>query len=443
MSSDHALEPPPGAPIERYPGDERLGRLWLTREGSGKFPPIHIVEQALATASAEQGIIPSESAEAIQKAGFNIPRILELGGHDIVAYISTARETIPEFARGDFHRGATSFDAQDTGLALMFIRSAEILIENLTALRGVLIKLASKHKRTLMIGRTHGVHAKPITLAFKVLNWAGFVDRAIERLKIAKQTIAVGKMSGAVGVYTLPPEVEKSVCEILGLKPAEITTQIIPRDIHADFFHAIACAATACEFIATEVRNHHRTEVREFMEPFPEGAKGSSAMPHKRNPEKSEMVCGLARKVRNDMGDVYENIVTMFERSLEQSSNERLTHSEMIILTSHMVLTMKWVIAGLDVFPERMRRNMEITRGAIYSEAIQLLLRDKGVDPETVYQAVQSAAQNAMDGEGDMKTNILAGTKVGNILTAEELDEAMDPWRELQHVGEIYKRFGI
>lgn len=294
-----------------------------------------------------------------------------------------------------------------------------------------------------MVGQTHGIHAKPITFAFKVLNWVGFVDRAIARLQAAKETIAVGKMSGAVGVYTLPPEVEEAVCKALGLKPAEITTQIIPRDIHADFFHAIAGVAIACEFIATEIRNHQKTNVGEFMEPFPVGASGSSSMPHKRNPERCEMICGLARKVRNDMGDIYENVITWHERSLEQSSNERLTHSEMIVLAGHLVLNLDWAISGLDVFPERMKENLELTRGAIYSEPIQLYLRDKGIDPDIVYRAVQAAAQKAMAGDGHMKSNLLADPRVNGEITAEVLDELMDPWRDLQHLDAIYSRFGI
>jgi len=438
------FDAPRGFPDERYPGNPALEKIWWTKEGAGKFVYIHQVELALAQAQGELGIIPQESADAIQLAVYNIEEIIRRGGHDVNDYIDVVRSTLPKDARpGDFHRGATAFDVQDTGLALMLMETSSLLSQDLSDLREALIKLAREYKNTPMIGRSHGVHGKPITFALKVLNWVEFVDRAIFRLGSARDIIAVGKMSGAMGAYTLPPEVEERVCKILGLRPAKVTTQIIPRDLHADFFHPVTCVVTACESIATTIRTLQRTEIREVLEPFPRGMKGSSAMPHKRNPEVSERICGISRTVRNDMAVIYEDVTTWDERSLEQSSAERLTFPEMIIRTSHCVLAMTKVISGLEVFPDRMLANMEITRGAIYSEAIQLLLRDKGVDPETAYRAVQAAAQDAVDGKGDTKSNILADPRVSEKLTAEELDEVMDPWRELQHVGAIYKRFEI
>ncbi len=438
----NTINAPPGSPIERY-SHPKLAADWLTREGSGKFPFIHQVEIAVAETLAHLGMIDEESASAVRDSEFDIQKILDMGGHDINAYLTVVRESMPEGTRGDLHKGLTSFDVQDTALVLMLVRAARVIWDDLESLRQVLLKLAGQHKDTLLIGRTHGVHAKPITFAFKVLVWVGFVERAQQRLQEAAKDIAVGKISGAVGVYTLPPTVEELVCKNLGLTPVKISTQILSRDLHADFFHAITCVAAMCEYIATEVRNHQRSEIGELAEPFPRGMKGSSAMPHKRNPEKCEQLCGLARTIRNDMGTIYENVLTWHERSIEQSSAERLVHAEMIVLAGYMVRTLTWVVEGLEVFPERMLANMEITRGAIYSEAIQLLLRERGVDPETAYRAVQEATQNAMNGEGHTKINILADPRVQSKLTAEDLDRIMNPWAELQHVGEIYKRFGI
>ena len=433
---------PSGAPMQRYmtPG---LADIWFTREGVGKFEFIHRVEIALANVYAETGRITQEAAEAIATSTFDPEEIIRRGGHDINTYLDVTRDTIPSQHQGYLHLGATSFDVQDTGVVLMLIKSADLILQDLRHLRSALRELARKHKDTLMIGRTHGVHAKPITFAFKVLNWLDFIARASSRLERAKRDIAVGKMSGAVGIYTVSPEIEERLCLRLGLKAVPISTQILPRDLHADFFHAITCVAVACEYIATEIRNHQRTDIYELAEPFPSGMKGSSAMPHKRNPEKCEQSCGLARVVRNGMGVIYENIITWHERTLEQSSAERLIHAEMILLTGYLVRSLQGIIAGLEVYPERMLRNLERTGGAIYSEAVKIHLLEKGLDPDMVYRAVQAASIRAFDGDGNLKTNLLADPTVGRFLTEGELDKIMDPWKEVQYRDVIYARFGL
>ena len=433
---------PKGAPIERYMTSE-LAELWFTQGGVGKFDFIHQVEIALAQVHAELGRIPQEATEAIAASTFDPEEIIRRGGHDVNAYLDITRDTIPPEHRGALHLGATSFDVQDTGVVLMLIKSAEIILLDLSTLQDDLRQLARQHKDTLMVGRTHGVHAKPITFAFKVCNWMGFIERAGKRLSDVRQEIAFGKMSGAVGMYTSPPEVEERLCEKLGLRPAPVTTQILPRDLHADFFHAITCVAAACEYIATDIRNHQRTDIYEMAEPFPKGMKGSTAMPHKRNPEKCEQICGLARVVRNDMGAIIENITTWHERSLEQSSAERLLHAEMILLTGYIVRSLQGIISGLEVHSARMWKNLEMTHGAIYSEAAKILLLGKGLDPEVVYRAVQASAIRAFDGDGDLKTNLLADSDVGRFLTEGELDKIMDPWKEVQYRQAIYDRFGL
>lgn len=436
------MQRPSGAPIQRYMTPE-LAAIWFTKEGVGKFEFIHQVEIALAQVHAELDRISQEAAEAVATSTFDPEEIIRRGGHDIITYLDVTRETIPARHQGYLHLGATSFDVQDTGVVLMLIKSAEIILHDLRILQDALRELAKQHKDTLMIGRTHGVHAKPITFAFKMCNWIGFIERARTRLAKVKQKIAVGKMSGAVGIYTVSPEVEKKLCAKLGLSAALITTQILPRDLHADFFHAITCIAEACEYIANEIRNHQRTDILEMAEPFPEGMKGSSAMPHKRNPEKCEQICGLARVVRNDMGIIHENVITGHERTIEQSSAERLTHAEMILLTGYLVRSLKRIISGLEVYPERMLKNLERTGGAIYSEVVKIHLLEKGLDPDMVYRAVQTAAIRAFDGEGDLKANLLADPNVGRFLTEGELDKIMDPWNEVRFRNEIYARFGV
>jgi len=302
---------PLGSPIARYAKKvPKLAGLWLTDEGVGKFGPIHQVEIANAVIQARHGLITAGAAEAVVASTYDPDEINQRGGHDINAFIDIARASMPPEHQKAFHRGLTSFDVQDTGFALLYQQSADLILADLKKLAEALRSLAREHKGTLMMGRTHGIHAKPITFAFKVLNWLAFIERAIERLEWAKKAISVGKLSGAVGIYTLPPEIEDEVCRRLGLAPAKISTQILPRDLHADFFHSLTCLASACEQIANDIRNHQRTDIGEMAEPFPPGMKGSSAMPHKRNPERCEQIVGLARLVRNDMGVIYENITT-------------------------------------------------------------------------------------------------------------------------------------
>ncbi|MCH8161304.1 MAG: adenylosuccinate lyase, partial [Chloroflexi bacterium] len=368
--------------IPRYSRPE-MAKIW---SDEAKYDSWLRVEIAVCEAWGAQGVIPKSDVEKIRGASYDIGRIAEYEAeehHDFNSFLRSVADSLGEESRF-VHLGLTSYDAEDTALSLRLVLAAELLERGLAGVLEAVESRAVEFKDTLCMGRSHGVHAEPMTFGLKLAGWVDEIRRNVQRLATAKAEIAVGKISGPVGTHaSVPPDIEDAVCASLGLSVDAISTQVISRDRHASFIGALAVIAASLDRFATELRHLQRTEVLETEEPFSEGQTGSSSMPHKRNPEKSEMVCGLARKVRNDMGDVYENIVTMFERSLEQSSNERLTHSEMIILTSHMVLTMKWVIAGLDVFPERMRHNMEITRGAIYSESIQLLLRDKGVDPET------------------------------------------------------------
>ena len=437
-----ATTAPKGASIDRY-AHPRLAAIYLSEQGVGKFDFIHAFEKVLAQVQAQFGDISQEAAVAILESSFDYQEILHGVAHDYNAYLDSVRKGMPAEHRGALHKNSTSFDGTDTAEALRKRLSVDILVEDMQESERLLLGLATKHKRTLKVARTHGVHAKPMYFGIEVLNLCGFVQRAIERMQWARERISVGKLSGAVGTYTQDPRIEEEVCRVLGLRPAKISTQILPRDLNADFFHALVCIAAAYEEIALQIRLMAITDILEAAEPFPVGMKGSSAMPHKRNAEKCEQVCGLSGVARNYHGAVLERIPTWFQRSLEQSSSERMGE-EVIVMVGYIVQTMNWVLDGLEVFPQMMLENLGKTRGAIYSEAIKTLLNDKGVDPDTVYYAIQEAAHRAIfQREGDMKSNLLSDPRISSHVTEAELDEVMDPERELQYADAIYARFGI
>lgn len=440
------------SPWDRY-RHAGLAKIWYSEEGVGAYSYQHQVLIAIAEAQEELGMIKVGTAAAVKRVEVDLNRIVQIQkegeNHQTRAYIKMVQEKMRANGDHEFLAGVylwiTSFDLWDTGLGLMLPASADVLIsDELMIFEGNLLELAVKHKHTLMMGRSHGIHGKPITFGKKCLDWLHRVELAHERLVEASQRVAIGKISGAMGIYSQTSKVEELVCRKLGLTPAKTSTQIIDRSVYADFFNAVVLVATAMESIALTIRSLQRTEIGELEEPFT--GTGSTAMPHKRNPELCERVCGLARKVRHDQGVLYENIATWDERSLEQSSAERITFSEMFVLTGYVCWIMNAVIRGLTVHPERMLRNIELTNGAIYSEDVKIYLQERGVDQNTAYEMVKGPGQAAYGGSKFLDV-FLESEAVANLgWTQEQLEELralFDPRSAYKYLDEIYVRFGL
>ena len=330
----------------------------------------------------------------------------------------------------------------DTANAWMMRESVDILIEDLSKLSKIINQKAKKYKGVVEIGRTHGIHAEPITFGFKLLTWLDQVDRQIEELKNLKEKVAIGKISGAVGIYTQDPRVEQLVCKKLGLKPAKISTQIIPRDLYADYLHRLVVIGSILERIATEIRNLARTEIGEVQEAFKPTQTGSSDMPHKRNPHKSERIVGLSRVLRSKIAPMYENMATWHERDLTNSASERLTLGDATNLAGYMIVSMTKIIEGLQVFPEKMKENLEKTRGAIYSQQVQTLLKSKGMKAAEAYETTKKYAFEAMESNpDDLKSLLLKDKKVSKYVSNKELSDAFDPKKNLRYIDKIFTRF--
>jgi adenylosuccinate lyase len=426
--------------IERYTLPE-MGAIWTDEN---KFQKWLDVEIAVCEVHADMGTIPREAVEKIKRtASFSVDRINEIERttrHDVIAFTTALAESIGPESRF-VHYGLTSSDVVDTANALLMRDAATLLLEDLERLGRVLKRRAIEHKHTAMMGRTHGVHAEPTTFGLVLALYYADNERNRQRLTRAREMISCGKISGAVGTFAhLDPEVEERVCAKLGLKPAPISTQIIQRDRHAEFLSTLAIITSSMEKIALEVRHLQRTEVREAEEPFSSGQKGSSAMPHKRNPVTSEQICGLARVVRSNAQAAFENIALWHERDISHSSVERVILPDSCILADYLIKKTEWLIDGLTVYPARMRANLESLGGVTASGQLLLELTKKGVSREDAYAIVQPLAMRVWDEGANFRELVMNDARMTDKLSREELDSLFDVKKQLRNVEKVFKR---
>ncbi len=427
--------------IPRYSTPE-MNELWSEE---AKFRAWLEVELAACEAWHTLGRIPSEAMEAIRsRARFDVARIEEIEKtvqHDVIAFTTCLAEAIGPESRY-VHMGLTSNDVVDTAQALRLRRAGELIAAEVEALRATLRELASRHRDQVVIGRTHGIHAEPITLGLKFLLYYEEMGRNARRLADAFRGVAVGKISGAVGTYAhTGPELEQYVCARLGLEPARVATQVIQRDRHAELVCALAICGSTIEKIATEIRHLQRTEVREIEEPFSAGQKGSSAMPHKRNPVKCEQLCGLARLLRGYVTTAMENNALWHERDISHSSTERVILPDATTLLHYMLRLVRRVLEGLHYYPENMQRNLELTRGLIYSQRVLLALVERGLTREEAYAIVQDAAMKTWQNPATtLRAELAAHPQVHRLLSQAELEALFDPHQFLNYIDAIYER---
>jgi adenylosuccinate lyase len=431
--------------IERYTRPE-MAAVWSEEH---KLDTWLRVEILVCEGWAREGIIPEEAMAAIRNASYDLERAQEIERethHDVISFLRSVQERLgPE---GRFiHLGLTSSDVVDTALAVRLVESGELLRTALDGLTEAAIAAASKYRHTLMIGRTHGIHAEPTTFGFKLAVWVAELRRARARLDAAIEDIAVGKISGAVGTHTtVPPNIEEYVCAQLGLQVEPVSSQIVQRDRQAHFSATLALIGSSLEKMAQEIRHLQRTEVGEAFEPFGAGQQGSSAMPHKRNPEKCERICGLARILRGFSVAAMENVALWHERDISHSSAERITLPDGSALLHYMLWLFTDVLAHLDVDEKRMRANLDLTRGLIYSSRILLALVERGMDRQTAYKLVQASAQKVWRNE-DEGAGLLAMLKaepaVMAVISPEEVDALADPRAYLTYIDTAYQRLGL
>lgn len=429
--------------IERYSRPE-MAEIWSDRT---KFATWLKVEILACEALAQLGEIPKEAVVNIkEKANFDRSRVLELEKtvkHDVIAFLTNVAEYVGPDSRY-IHFGMTSSDLLDTALASLMRQAGGLLLDGLKGLRKVLGERAVEFKKTVCIGRSHGIHAEPTTLGLKLALWHDEAGRGIERLERAIETISVGKISGAVGTFAhINPWVESYVCAKLDLKPAPVSTQIVQRDRHAEFLGALALIAASLEKFATEIRNLQRTEILEAEEPFTKGQKGSSAMPHKRNPVASENISGLARLIRANANAALENIALWHERDISHSSVERIIIPDSTIALDYMLHRFTKVISDWVVYPEKMLENLHMTNGLIFSQAILLALAKKGITREEAYQLVQGNAMEVWESGGDFREKVLDDERIGVHLNKTEIESCFDLDKDLKNVDFIFKRIGL
>ena len=423
--------------IDRY-SREAIKKIW---DLDSKFNYYLRVELAVCEAYAKLGQIPEENLKEIKnKASFSLDRIDEIERevrHDVIAFLTAVNESVGEENAKYIHMGLTSSDVIDSAFALQILDSSKFILDDLNQLIELIKALAFKYKNTVCIGRSHGVHAEVTTFGFKLLNWLDELLRVKDSFKYAVEEISAGQISGPVGTYSnLPVEVEQYACGILGLKPARISTQIISRDRHAKFMSELAVIAGIIEQFATEIRHLQKTEVREVEEGFGKGQKGSSAMPHKKNPVLCENLCGLARVVRSNMLAAFENINLWHERDISHSSAERIIFPDSLILVDFMLYRFKCVMENLVVHEDNMLKNTQLYGGIVYSQKVLLKLVDKGYTRESSYRIVQKHALNALNGG-----NFRQGLESENILTVEELDSCFSVNEYLKNIDKVFKRF--
>lgn len=429
--------------IERYSRPE-MAAIWTDEN---RFQAWLEVEILACEAWAELGVIPKEDVKVLrQNASFDIDRILEIEKdtrHDVVAFTRAVSETLGE-ERKWVHYGLTSTDVVDTALSYLLKQANDILLKDIERFIDILKEKAKEHKYTVMMGRTHGVHAEPTTFGLKLALWYEEMKRNLERFKQAKEGIEVGKISGAVGTYAnIDPFVEKYVCEKLGLKPAPISTQTLQRDRHADYMAAIALIATSIEKFAVEIRGLQKSETREVEEFFAKGQKGSSAMPHKRNPIGSENMTGMARVIRGYMLTAYENVPLWHERDISHSSAERIILPDATIALNYMLNRFANIVKNLTVFPENMKRNMDRTLGLIYSQRVLLALIDTGMTREEAYDTVQPKAMEAWEKQVPFRQLVEAEENITSRLTSEQIADCFDYNYHLKNVDFIFERLGL
>ena len=428
--------------IDRYSSPE-MKKIW---ELKTKFDYYLKVELAVCAAYAELGIFPTDAVDNIKKkAGFSLKRIMEIEKetkHDMIAFLTNVNEILGKDLAKYIHKGLTSSDVIDTAFALQIKDSGEIIIKDFETLLAILRKMAVKYKNTVCMGRSHGIHAEITTFGIKILYFYDIFSRVFDDFKSARELIRTGQISGPVGTYSnLPIELEPVVCKKLGLKPARITSQIIARDYHARYMQSLALIASVIEQTALEIRHLQRTEVREAEEGFFEKQKGSSAMPHKKNPILCENLCGLARVVRNNANTAMENIALWHERDISHSSAERIIFPDSLILVDFMLKRLCYVLENLVVKEKNMLKNTELFGGIIYSQKVLLTLVDKGLSRENAYNIVQKNALDAFEHDGNFKSNLENDENIKKVLSRDELNSCFKRAEYLKNIDKIYEKF--
>jgi adenylosuccinate lyase len=416
-----------------------MGRIWSDQR---KYETWLQVEIAAVEAMGRAGIVPPEAAHDIRKrARIDIGRIEEIEQvtqHDVIAFTTAVAEQVGSAARW-LHFGLTSSDVIDTAQALQMREACDLVLQGLAGLVQAVRSRAEQHRHTPMIGRTHGVHAEPMTFGLKLALWYAELERDVERVRRAQRTVLVGKLSGAVGTFAhLSPAIEADVCRSLGLEPAPVASQVIQRDRHAELLSTLAITASSLEKFALEIRGLQKTEIGEVEEPFAKGQKGSSAMPHKRNPIGCEQIVGLARLVRANAGAAFENNALWHERDISHSSVERVILPDSFIGLDHMLRRFTRIVSGLVVYPERMRENLERSRGVVFSGTVLLELARRGVSREQAYEWVQRNAMRSFSEQRSFKALLLADPDVASVLTASEIERAFSLDEQLRHVDHIF-----
>jgi adenylosuccinate lyase len=429
--------------ISRY-SRPRLREIW---DDSCKFSIWLEIEILACEAMAQLGLIPDADAKAIRaRAKFSVPEILEIEkrtNHDVIAFLENVASSVGPEARW-MHQGLTSSDILDTGLAVQLSRSCDILLQDVAELREVVGRKACQYKETPMIGRSHGIHAEPITFGLKMALMYDEFGRAEQRLRSARDEIAIGKLSGAVGTHAhLDPKVEAIVCEKLGLKADTLSTQVVQRDRHAQFSANLAVIASSIDRWATEFRHLQRTEVLELEEYFSPGQKGSSAMPHKRNPITGERLSGLARVIRGNAVAALESVALWHERDISHSSVERVIFPDSCILMDYMLATMTELVAGLQVYPENMMENLEITKGLYFSQSILLELTRRGLERKTAYEAVQRAAMATWGSENDFLTEVRKVPEITSVIPPAELEKLCSLEQHFRYIDQTFRDLGL
>ena len=428
--------------LARYSRPE-MAKIWTDESKYGAWLKVEI---AVTNAWAKLRVVPQEDAEKIAKnASFTAERVAEMEEvthHDVVAFTRTVSESLGEEKKW-VHYGLTSTDVVDTAQGYLLKQADQILRQDLEELKETIKQMALKYKNTVMIGRTHGVQAEPMTFGLKMCRWYTEIQRDIERFEHAAAGVECGEISGAVGTYAnVPPEVEKSVTEELGLNRQPVTSQVLPRDLHAEYIATLGLIATSLEEFATEIRGLQRSEIHEVEEHFNPGQKGSSAMPHKRNPIGSENICGMARVLRGNIVTAYENVVLWHERDISHSSAERVILPDSTIGLDYMLHRFNKILSSLDVFPETMKENMNKTYGLIYSQRLLLKLINTGMSREKAYDMVQKLTAKSWNEHVQFR-ELVDQSEIANILPKAEIDDAFDYSYHLRHLDEIYRQVGI
>ncbi|MBU0630510.1 MAG: adenylosuccinate lyase [Candidatus Margulisbacteria bacterium] len=429
--------------IDRYTLP-KMREIWSEEN---KFRKWLEVELAACEAWTALGRIPKQAMDKIKrKASFDIKRINEIEretNHDLIAFLTSVAEKVGRESRF-IHLGLTSYDVEDTARSIQMREAADLIIKNIEDGIKIMKRRAKEEKDTLMMGRTHGVHAEPITFGLKLLVWVAEMERNLERMKRARAVIAFGKISGAVGTYALvDPRVEEYVCKKLGLSPSPASTQVLQRDRHAEFMTALAIVAASLEQFATEIRNLQRTEILEVEEPFGKGQKGSSAMPHKKNPITCERIAGLARVVRGNAMAALENVALWHERDITHSSVERIILPDTCMLVDYMLHKFAWVMDGLVVYPQNMRKNIEKSGGMVFSQKLLLILTDRGLSREESYKIVQTAAMKSRSTGRSFKEILMEDKATQKLVSPKELEKIFDIRDNVKNVDVVFRRFGL